>query len=170
MPKKSTTFLILIVLSSSIAGCSTVRGFVKRESGYFPPEKYDFIDIGFVANDTSALRIGCAVPLNRPSSKHSEVNDSTDVIPPQIVRPGVPDYPPVAQKRGIEGSVIVGMYLDTSGEAVYAVVLKTSNPGFNSSALYGAVQYVFSPAIENGKPIPFWVAVPFRFRLRQPNR
>jgi outer membrane biosynthesis protein TonB len=34
-----------------------------------------------------------------------------------------------------------------------------------SAAVEAALRWVFKPALANGRPVPVWVAIPFRFQM-----
>jgi len=77
-------------------------------------------------------------------------------------------YPPAQYIMRIQDNVTLRLYLDEFGRPVpdstrvheHAVV-----PAFDSSALNGAKDLVFSPAIKDGKAIPFPVLFPIKFRV-----
>ncbi len=86
--------------------------------------------------------------------------------PPQVVNSVTPDYPELARRAGIEGRVIVKMWIDKDGRPHQASVLKTDAEILNQSAIDAAMATRFSPAIMNNGPVSVWVIIPFVFRLR----
>ena len=76
-----------------------------------------------------------------------------------------PDYPDIAKRAGVEGTVWVKILVDKSGKAKKAVVIKSDADIFNEPAVAAALQWVFTPAVMNSGPIAAWVAIPFRFQL-----
>ncbi len=99
--------------------------------------------------------------------KHSE---DADFIPydkePQIVRQVEPKYPESAMRAGLEGRVVVKMWVDTDGKVKEVVVLKSDAEIFNKPAIEAAKQFLFTPAYLHNKPVGVWVSYPFLFRLR----
>jgi hypothetical protein len=77
-------------------------------------------------------------------------------------------YPPAQYIMRVQDNVTLRLYLDEFGRPVpdstrvheHAVV-----PAFDTSALNGAKDLVFSPAIKDGKAIPFPVLFPIKFRV-----
>lgn len=77
-------------------------------------------------------------------------------------------YPPGPYIQRIQDNVTLRMYLDEFGRPVpestriheHAVVA-----AFDSSALEGAKDLVFRPAIKDGQAIPFPVLFPIKFRV-----
>lgn len=78
-----------------------------------------------------------------------------------------PRYPRMAIKRGIEGSVVVKILINEDGLPYDATVLKSS--GFkvlDEAAVNTAMQWKFSPALVNGKPVKSQNHQPFVFSLQ----
>lgn len=84
---------------------------------------------------------------------------------PQIVKQVKPVYPELAQRAGIEGRVIVKIWVDKDGKPHKAIVLKSDAEIFNKAAVDAAMQYRFTPAIMNHGPVAVWVVIPFTFKL-----
>jgi protein TonB len=89
----------------------------------------------------------------------------TETLPSVAVRV-TPEYPALAVRAGLEGKVLVNMWVDRTGRVRKAVVVKTDHEMFNDAALEAARRFVFTPATMNGKPVSVWVVVPFRFTIR----
>lgn len=85
---------------------------------------------------------------------------------PVIVREVKPKYPDIALRAGLEGNVYVKVWVDKEGKVKKVVVLKSDAEIFNQAAIDAASQFVFTPAIMQNKPVPVWVSIPFRFRLK----
>jgi len=84
---------------------------------------------------------------------------------PEIVKQVKPTYPDLALRAGLEGNVIVKVWVDKEGKVRKVVVLKSDAPIFEEAALEAARQYVFTPAVMQKGPVSVWVSIPFRFRL-----
>lgn len=85
---------------------------------------------------------------------------------PQAVRKVKPEYPELAQRAGVEGTVAVYVMVGKDGR-VLSVELdgKEQVPMLNEAALAAARQWVFTPGLANGHPVVCWTRIPFRFRL-----
>lgn len=97
-----------------------------------------------------------------------------DFIPveksPQIVRSVKPEFPEIARRAGIEGTVWVNVLIDKKGNPQKAVIVKEESGGlFNDVAVAAAMQYQFTPAYMNTGPVKVWVAIKFSFKLTDPN-
>jgi protein TonB len=100
-----------------------------------------------------------------------EVEEEPPPFVPTETLPGVavrvtPVYPPLALRAGLEGKVLVNMWVDRTGKVRKTVVVKTDHEMFNDAALEAARRFVFTPATMNGNPVSVWVVVPFRFTIR----
>ena len=66
----------------------------------------------------------------------------------------------------MEGLVIVNVLVGKTGRVLDAQLdPKRQVPILNEWALAAARQWVFTPALANGKPVAVWTAIPFHFRL-----
>lgn len=97
--------------------------------------------------------------------------DPPDFVPvekqPVPVKQVVPEYPEIARRAGVEGTVWVKILVDKEGKAKKAVVMKSDAEIFNEPAIKAALQYVFTPAMMNNGPVAVWAAMPFRFKLNR---
>lgn len=85
-------------------------------------------------------------------------------VPVKEVRP---EYPEIAKRAGVEGTVWVKVLVDKEGKAKKAVIMKSDAEIFNEPAVAAAMQWVFTPAIMNNGPVSVWAAIPFRFKLNK---
>ena len=77
-----------------------------------------------------------------------------------------PDYPPRELLDGIEGNVLVELFVNTRGEVEDVVVISVLGPkAFEDSSLRAVRQFVFQPPLENGAPATMWVRFSIRFRI-----
>lgn len=84
---------------------------------------------------------------------------------PETLEQGIPKYPELAKKAGIEGTVVVKVLVGFEGN-VEATELVQSVEVLDEAALEAARQFKFTPAKLDGKPVKVWIAVPFRFKLQ----
>jgi protein TonB len=97
--------------------------------------------------------------------------DPPDFVPveqqPVPVKQVNPEYPEIARRAGVEGTVWVKILVDKEGKAKKAVIMKSDNEIFNENAIKAAMGWVFTPAMMNNGPVAVWAAVPFRFKLNK---
>ncbi len=86
--------------------------------------------------------------------------------PPQIVQKGIPVYPDMAIRAGIEGTVWVKILVGKDGRPIKAVVIKSTTEMFNDPSIEAAMKFIFTPAYMNQGPVKVWVSFPFRFTLK----
>jgi TonB family protein len=84
---------------------------------------------------------------------------------PTILKRVDPVYPDSAVRAGVEGKVIVKMWVNESGRVGDVVILKSDAAIFNQPVIDAAKQFLFAPALVNNKPVAVWIAYPFRFSL-----
>lgn len=77
-------------------------------------------------------------------------------------------YPPGPYIQRIQDNVTLRLYLNEFGRPVpesTRIHEHAQLAAFDTSALTGSTQLVFRPAIKDGKPIPFAVLFPIKFRV-----
>jgi TonB family protein len=94
------------------------------------------------------------------------VNPAED--PPVAINPVSPvRYPPALLEQGIEGRVLLRLYVDSAGTVVpdsTRLAESSGYPALDSAAMAGARELKFSPALLQGRPVaaPFLQPVQFR--------
>jgi protein TonB len=76
----------------------------------------------------------------------------------------VPEYPEIAKRTGIEGTVLLKLLVNREGR-VDSVKVQKGPEVFQKAAITAARKTVFSPARQNDRPVACWVVIPFRFVL-----
>jgi protein TonB len=84
---------------------------------------------------------------------------------PEIVVAAKPDYPDIAKRAGVEGTVYVKILVEKDGKPKKAVIVKSNADILNDVSIAAAMKCVFTPAIQNKRPIAVWVVMPFKFKL-----
>jgi len=87
--------------------------------------------------------------------------------PPVPVRSVTPEYPRAARAAGIEGDVFVSMLVDREGRVKKVKLIRSTNEVFNENVFTAAREWIFKPGENGNGPVPAWVSVPFRFRLKR---
>jgi protein TonB len=88
--------------------------------------------------------------------------------PPVAINPVSPvRYPPALLEQGIEGQVLLRLYVDSAGQVVpdsTRIEESSGYPALDSAALVASPELRFSPALRQGRPIaaPFLQPVQFR--------
>lgn len=98
-----------------------------------------------------------------------------DVRPRLLNRSEVQDfllgfYPPTLRAIGVEGQVMLWLYLNEEGRVLKSQVRRSSGiVAFDELAHTVAGLMEFRPALNHGQPTPVWVEQPIRFDIQQPS-
>ncbi len=84
---------------------------------------------------------------------------------PEFIRYATPEYPEMARKANLEGTVLAQLLVGADGK-VYDVRIMSGPEIFHEAVRAAAFASLFSPAKQRDKPVAVWVAVPYRFSLR----
>jgi TonB family protein len=86
--------------------------------------------------------------------------------PPLLVEICRPEYPAEVRDRGVEGDVILLVYIDEYGR-VRNIFVQSSpgEPALEEAAKEAAYRCEFEPAKKNGEPIGVWYSLVMQFRL-----
>ena len=87
--------------------------------------------------------------------------------PPVPLRPIRPKYPEIAQEAGIEGTVVVQVFVDDKGRVKETVILKgIPNTGLDEAATEAIRSVRFRPAKQRERAVGVWISIPVNFRLK----
>jgi protein TonB len=84
--------------------------------------------------------------------------------PPRPIKLTKPQYPQEAFIKKIEGTVIVEILIDSTGKVIRARVIQ-SVPMLDAAAIRTVYEWVFSPAMKHGRPVPTIANAPVAFRI-----
>jgi protein TonB len=76
-----------------------------------------------------------------------------------------PEYPELARAAQVEGLVVIRALVGTDGRVKRTLVIR-SVPLLDLAARDAMMRWLFTPALDQGRPVAVWVSVPFRFTLR----
>jgi protein TonB len=113
------------------------------------------------------LALGCsrrdAGTVRLPETPPARRGDA----PPVMVSPESPvEYPPALYDRGIEGKVILRLYVDETGRLVNdstKLAESSGYPALDSAAMAAAPAFRFAPALRNGTPVAAIFLQPVHF-------
>ena len=87
--------------------------------------------------------------------------------PPQPLSSIRPVYPEIAQEAGIEGTVVVQVFVDKKGRVKDPLVLKgIPNTGLDEAAVTAIKKTRFRPAKQRERAVGVWISIPVNFRLK----
>lgn len=84
--------------------------------------------------------------------------------PPRPLKITRPPYPQEAFEKKVEGTVVVEVLISAEGRVVRARVIR-SVPLLDAVALQEVYQWVFKPAMKNGRPVATIAHAPVAFRI-----
>ena len=100
--------------------------------------------------------------------EHRPPAESPADQPPVAINPVTPMvYPPALLEQGIEGRVLLRLFVDAQGNLVpdsIRLAESSGYPALDSAALSGARELRFSPALRNGRAIAAPFLQPIHFR------
>ena len=87
---------------------------------------------------------------------------------PEIIENCLPEYPELARRAGITGSVWINVLIDAEGKVRDVKIAKASESkaGFEEAAVTAAYKTVWKPAISNKQPVAVWVTYQIVFKLQ----
>lgn len=87
--------------------------------------------------------------------------------PPVPLSPIRPKYPEIAQEAGIEGTVVVQVFVDEKGRVKDTLILKgIPNTGLDEAATEAIRSVRFRPAKQRERAVGVWISIPVNFRLK----
>ncbi len=87
--------------------------------------------------------------------------------PPKPLTRIKPKYPEIAQEAGIEGTVIVQVFVDKKGRVKETIILKgIPNTGLDEAAIAAIRKTRFLPAKQRERAVGVWISIPVNFRLK----
>ena len=92
-----------------------------------------------------------------------------EIFPQVLAGNPQPVYPEIARIGGMQGKVVVQVYVDKRGEVKRWQIqeAKPTGLGFEDEVLKVIPKWKFTPGVQNGKAVGVWVSIPFRFRLNK---
>jgi len=122
-----------------------------------------------VARTGSAPGPGSKVPV---SAGVAGTADTAPVAPPLVMAQPLyrenpaPEYPPLARRRGLEGTVILEVQVGVDGRAKELLLHHSSDyPILDDAALRAVKGWRFEPGRRGAEPLAMQVLVPVRFSL-----
>ena len=77
------------------------------------------------------------------------------------------EYPPLLRNAGVGGTVKVWFFINEEGVVSDVRVDETSGEeALDAAAVRVAQRFRFTPAQNDGKPVPVWISVPVTFQVR----
>ena len=134
-----------------------------------PPKVIEAAPDEEVADDVeiadTLMDLDSAITSSMPSFDMGDEGFVASSTNPKIVTWAKPEYPEMARRAQIEGTVIVKVLVGPDGAVKQAVVLQSVNPLLNTAAIDAAYRCKFVPGKQRNIPVKAWMALSFNFRL-----
>jgi protein TonB len=117
---------------------------------------------GLVGGLGGARNVVEAPPLVQ--AQVAPVRPGGDIKPPTRTRYVAPEYPELAKRSRIKGTVIIEAIIGRDGKVENARVLRSS-PFLDQAALEAVRAWEYTPTLLNGQPMPVIMTVTVRFDL-----
>jgi len=105
-------------------------------------------------------------PAPRSDESNPPSSEPSNVVAPRLEQFVSAPYPPEAQKKGIEGNVVLQLDISDTGQVSRAVVVNPAGHGFDEAATEAALRFRFSPAQRDGKPVAARILYRYNFTLQ----
>lgn len=138
------------------------------------PDVVEPVLIISTAIDTIGLSRAFTVSTNNLAPDYNPDNIIPDpgIFVPHSVHPvctfrPVPEYPDMARQAGVEGRVILQVFISPQGVPVEAIIAESSDLGsMDSAAMASVMESSWSPARrDDGVPVGVWTSVVYNFVL-----
>ena len=86
---------------------------------------------------------------------------------PVLVSVNRPEYPPLARRTKVEGTVVLSLLVDENGRVLDVRLERgiQQNVGINEAALTAGRSAKFRPATKDGVPVKIWYQLTIPFKL-----
>ena len=124
--------------------------------------------------DTKGLDSAFTVSMTNliPDATSNNIIPEPGIFIPHSVRPvctfrPVPEYPDMASQAGVEGRVILQVFISSEGQPVEAIIIDGSGLGsMDDAAITSIMESRWSPARrDDGVPVGVWTSVVYNFVL-----
>jgi len=89
------------------------------------------------------------------------------IVPPKLTTFVQAEFPPSEVAAGRGATVVLQIAIDATGKVAGVGVLESAGPAFDAAAVGAARQFVFEPAIVDGKPIPVKITYRYAFTITE---
>lgn len=126
--------------------------------------------VGRPKSDTNSIAVATPpTEAARPSSSEFDASRFASLLSvdeaPAPDAPICPEYPAAARRLGIEGRVLMMVYIDERGRVKRCEVVKPADPLLARASLEAMEKAVFRPARVKGVARPVAIQIPIRFKL-----
>ena len=107
------------------------------------------------------------VPPHEQTFREEMEGRSPDYRGPTVIELPEPDYPTGLAGRGLDGIMMIRVFIGYQGQVYEAEVQQGLHPELDAAALEAARGGTYAPASEAGVAAEGWLTVPFRYPPQQ---
>ncbi|MGD0524622.1 MAG: TonB-dependent receptor, partial [Polyangiaceae bacterium] len=89
------------------------------------------------------------------------------IVPPKLVKFVEAEFPASEAKAGHGATVVLQIAITATGAVADVTVLESAGPAFDVPAVAAGKQFVFEPAVVDGKPIPVKITYRYVFKFEE---
>ncbi len=138
------------------------------------PSQEELSNIMSAGSDDS-LDFGAGTDVVIQETGEGDIPSSDVFIPFEVAPQPLPDFSPkpetpeMAKMAGVQGKVIVQVFVDKKGEVKKWKIVKEEpkDLGFGEEVEKVITKWKFTPAIQQGNPVGVWIAIPFNFKYKK---
>jgi TonB family protein len=112
-----------------------------------------------------SVRFVSAQEPSASATQTTQASVKSNVTPPKLIHHVDPQYSLEARQKGINGEVLVGLFIDEKGEPQDVHVIRGIGYGLDEEAVKAVGQYRFIPAARDGKPVKVQLTIAVRFAI-----
>lgn len=165
MVKETATIEVVDSTHNKAVGTETKAGIKANPNEFIPEEPV----AGGTGKGVSKPTQDEPTPAPKEKRKEPDPNIFVAATQPKPVNLGdiqkEIEYPQILRDVSEDGDVVLRILVDEEGNYVKHILIKTTHALFTQSVEKHVSKVKFTPAIQGGKPIAFWVNVPFKFHL-----
>ena len=87
------------------------------------------------------------------------------IKPPTLAKAKEPQFSQAARALLYSGKVLINLWVGENGIPYHLAIVRPAGLGLDEQALYAVQQYVFKPAMENGKPVLVELNIEVKFDI-----
>lgn len=112
----------------------------------------------------SVMFLGCLlIPASASQQKVYKIGG--DVSAPKVLYSTEPSYAPQPKRDKVQGTVLLGVVINTHGRAQNIHVIRSLNADLDKNAMKAVAKWKFQPATKDGKSVPVMANIEVNFRL-----
>lgn len=139
------------------------RHYISLNAPVFMSEE---IDVKQATLPATAVVVGHNAAVLAPKAPLPKVAP-LPIIPPSIASRVLPVYPAAALQKGIEGNILLSVYVGMSGDPERIITHTSSgNKELDNAAIKAVSKWKFYSATQGGQPMPSWFELPVRFVIK----